>query len=506
MEESEDILKLGLLFGEDTEATSEEMPEVLSFQHKLLQEMVAAYYIADQAKTNVSFLNDAFPSWGRVETHKEVVQFTCGLLARSEIGARAITDHVAHTLGAGITALINDGRVKIFQVEPSNIWTARIDFALWKLLQEEGRVTHVSPYFSEYPDCGNPLAEVLSNTGLALITGVDSKDSLKVESSTAYVILSLAETGKGEFSRLWKALKSAKTNIVALHLFECEIDENTMDELGKYIADRGSEMPLKIIHLDMIPIPNSLLASLGKCTRLVHIDMAWCNLSNRVHLLVDNPSPVLKCLSLTNAHLLSDDVDQIADSVRQNKLGKLEQLDIQYNPICSMAEAELFDKLSKRCSEPAVGGLLEAFLTICGQKQSYATGAESIAPGSAGENSKAGSSKDDDQESVGAYNECETNEIKIWVSSACEIAESKHTVSTFIPELGIDVIDVGQRENQVKNHHNLSKEFVQEWSLKLKETNIHVLWSNELDQVFACSGDPANWARHPDTPTLNTPE
>ncbi len=435
-----------------------------------------------------------------------MVQFTCGLLARTEIGARVITDHVAHTLGDGITALINDGMVKIFQVEPSNNWTPIINFGLWKLFQEEGCVQQVSPYLSEYPYCWNPLAEVLTNTQQALITGVDSKDSLKVESSTASVTLSLAETGKGEFCRLWKALQSAKANIVALHLFECEIDKNTMDELGEYIADRGSEMPLKIFHLDMIPIPNSLLASLGKCTRLVHIDMAWCDLSNRVHLLMNDPPPALKCLSLTNAHLLSDDVDQIADSVRQNKFGKLEQLDIQYNPICSMAEAELFDKLSEYCSEPALGGLLEAFLSIWRQQRSNATGAGSIGPGNAGENSQAGSSKDDDQESVSAHNKCETDEIKICVSSACEIAESKHTVSTFIPELGIDIIDVGQRENQVKNHHNLSKEFVQEWYLKLKETNIHVQWSNELDQVFACSGDPAIWARHPDTPTLNTPE
>ncbi len=83
MRESSDLLTLGLLFGEDMDATSADLPEVLSFQHKLIQEMVAAYYIADQVKRDPLFLKTAFPTWGEVEKHREVVKFTCGLLAQN---------------------------------------------------------------------------------------------------------------------------------------------------------------------------------------------------------------------------------------------------------------------------------------------------------------------------------------------------------------------------------------------------------------------------------------
>ncbi len=83
MEESPDLLTLGLLFGGDVDATSEDLPEVLSFQHKLIQEMVAAYYIAEQVQIDPSFLKIAFPTWEKVDEHREVVKFTCGLLAQN---------------------------------------------------------------------------------------------------------------------------------------------------------------------------------------------------------------------------------------------------------------------------------------------------------------------------------------------------------------------------------------------------------------------------------------
>ncbi len=81
MKESSDLLTLGLLFGEDVDATSSDLPKVLSFQHKLIQEMVAAYYIAEQVKIDPSFLKTAFPTWEEVDKHRELVRFTCGLLA-----------------------------------------------------------------------------------------------------------------------------------------------------------------------------------------------------------------------------------------------------------------------------------------------------------------------------------------------------------------------------------------------------------------------------------------
>ena len=75
------------MFGEERDATSKDLPETLSFQHKLIQEVVAAYYIVDQVNKDPSSLERHFPSmleyifqvcwssesivrsWGHVDCH-----------------------------------------------------------------------------------------------------------------------------------------------------------------------------------------------------------------------------------------------------------------------------------------------------------------------------------------------------------------------------------------------------------------------------------------------------
>ena len=107
MAESPDILKLGLLFGEDVDVTTTDLPEVLSFQHKLIQEYLAAVYIAGNIKRDKSLLKNELSTWDKIKGHKEVVKFVCGMLGQND--ARPIINHVSMVLSELIEKEIDEG-------------------------------------------------------------------------------------------------------------------------------------------------------------------------------------------------------------------------------------------------------------------------------------------------------------------------------------------------------------------------------------------------------------
>ncbi len=164
------------------DATSEDLPEVLSFQHKFIQEMVAAYYIAEQVKMDPSFMETAFPTWEEVKKHQEVVRFTCGLLAKTEISANPVMHHVGQMLTDWALNRIN--RVIIIDNEycllpgTSTSNTMSSNVIIYESLMKESCVLGINPFLSLYPK-GKPLAEVLGNTRIALINGMGTKDVLK---------------------------------------------------------------------------------------------------------------------------------------------------------------------------------------------------------------------------------------------------------------------------------------------------------------------------------------
>ncbi len=209
---------MGLLFGEDVEATTEELPEVLSFQHKLLQEYLAAVYIAENARLDPTsaFLTDTFPTWENIygpgyDKHKEVIQFACGILADTD--ASPITNHLGKLLGKLIcTELVMEAThfVVLDLVSHAKEWLSLLNF-----FQKS-----INSSLCQYPSCGHPLAEVLAKTELVYITGIAENDTLDLNPSSSQILMRLEEVYSERFDRLWHSLHSIHANLMVLHLFE----------------------------------------------------------------------------------------------------------------------------------------------------------------------------------------------------------------------------------------------------------------------------------------------
>ncbi len=339
--ESEDILKLGLLFGEDTNATTEELPAVLSFQHKLLQEYLAALYIVQKAKldTAETFLSESFPTLASIENHKEVVKFTCGILGG--IHASPIINHIAKLLVHNVHDKLNEG----------GAWP---DLSILESCQKEG---------------GLSAAEVLSNSSLAYITDINSDDTLQLNPSTCDIILDLKEVDSERFDRLWQALKSVNANVIALHLEtvrstsvtklhyfpqlkylhieSCDCSEETEEDLAESI-NSWVQPQLTYCRLCFVPMTISLMRALCKCTHLMDLSIILHNLHGKLDAFMVHPPHALRKLGFFGCSLHGADVDHITGAVRAGHLTSLEELDIQQNPI----------------GEVAVGHLLEALICI----------------------------------------------------------------------------------------------------------------------------------------------
>ena len=357
--ESANILKLGLLFGEDIQATTEDLPAMLSFQHKLLQEYLAAVYIAEHVKldTTSTFLTEAFPTWEKIENHREVVQFACGILGDTD--AHPITYHVAKVLAQHTHNQLNAG------VQLSIIGNNAL--SLLRLFEREGKVSlEINPYLCEYPACGRPLAEVLANTELAYITDIDKNDTLELNTSPAQIIVNLNgynwERSVGDwFDRLWQSLYQIQAHVIGLrlvrvrsanvtklsqfpqlkYLFISGNDCNYSDVVGEDLAESinawGTNPQLTYCWLQSMPIPTSLMTGLSKCTHLLYVFLgsgrsdSECNLHEKLSVMMTSPPPALRYLSLCRCSLRGSDVDHIIQAIREGRLPSLQKLDVSYN-------------------------------------------------------------------------------------------------------------------------------------------------------------------------------
>ncbi len=198
-----------------------------------------------------------------------------------------------------------------------------------------------------YPKyCGGlPLAEVLTSTELVVITDVKEDDPLNVQHSTADVILYLDyKVNKETCSKLVKALHSAQANLLALRLGAC-------DEINIY--DLNEELQNHIYSLHPQPQLISCSLDLSKCKHLNDLQVDYCDLSSRLQILLSDPLPQLRVLELWRTGLCAEDVEQIAECVRHNKLPHLRKLNMSCNSV----------------GEAAVRVLLEAFLSTRRQSE-----------------------------------------------------------------------------------------------------------------------------------------
>ncbi len=439
---------MGLLFGSDTDDSTEDLPEVLSFQHKLIQEMLAAYYVADQVQKDASILETAFPTWNAIKQHEDVVRFTCGLLASTETSAKPVVDHVSKVL---VELTMNERKsAEKFSIMYT-VWGFASHpqaFEILSSFQEEGSVyiSDVNPYLAFYPACRHPLAELLAKTRLVYINGFNCKDAISVGHTDAYVILDVSYfmMRHEDYHRLWKVLQSTTTKLLAIDIDWSEHDnddppgEDFAEQLTRHVQSHHIASPenqLMRCYLSGIPIPTSLLSCLGECNHLRYLDFRHCHLKSIVNVLVASPPPSLRVLILAATDLCADDIHQIAEGVRQKKLLHLKKLDISQNIV----------------GEPALACLLEAL------QASRIQGEHELL-----------------QLALGASVNAEVSD-----SSSDESEQQTPEPPAAAYSAGIfDDQDWAHWDNlnDVRKSRDPSDKFIRKWSQKLRESNIKVAW------------------------------
>ena len=241
---------------------------------------------------------------------------------------------------------------------------------LLESFQKEGKVsTVINPDLCLYPAFGQPLAVVLANTTLAIITDVDENDPLQLSPSMAKVVLCLEGIDSIKVDRLFKALSSIQAEVIAVdlhqvkntmitnlgkfsklkHLSIPDADVTALENLAESIESWGPQPPLTYCHVggEGPTIPSRLVTSLSKCTHLKHLELSGKNLHDKLSILIGSPSPELRHLKVSDCSLQGSDIDHLTTVFREGRLTQLDKLDLEENPI----------------GEAAVGHLLEAIIS-----------------------------------------------------------------------------------------------------------------------------------------------
>ena len=349
---------------------------MLSFQHKLIQEYLAAIYIAENVKADETstFIEQEFPTERKISDHKEVLLFTCGILADTNSDANPVVNHVGKILAEHTQNQINTGK------EPLLIDIARRLPPLLPLLEKEGGTTTINPYMCEYPACGRPLAEVLANTQLAIIDGIDANDPLQLNPSSAQIIL--ITDNLGQLYSLACALHTISDTVIAMSLLDVS-DQLNMKPMCftqlKFLSIEFSigcetlyeidlcRLPEKLTfcRLIMISRPRSAITALRTCTQLLHLDLRYCYLKQELSTLMANPPPVLKVLKLASCNLCTENMPNIIQAIREDKLKSLQELDIQQNAFGETAVKSLLELVTTRCHS------LKLFLNSTGEEDRW---------------------------------------------------------------------------------------------------------------------------------------
>ncbi len=240
---------------------------------------MAAVYIAESAtgENFLTMLTEAFPEWEKIETHREVVQFACGILVQKN--AFLLLNHVCKLLAEYMYRVLDDGDGA---TECTSILLS---------CQKESGIFAPNQHFSLYPSCNCPLAEVLANTNLVYIDGIDLNDPLDLCPGSANIFVELRGTSDNWYDRLWQALHKTHANLISLDLCELgsvnatklhhfsqmkylstmQYSEAAMKDLAESIEAWGPQPQLTCIKLFYAPIPRSLMTALVTCKNLLQI-------------------------------------------------------------------------------------------------------------------------------------------------------------------------------------------------------------------------------------------
>ncbi len=369
-----------MLFGEEIDATTEDIQAVLSFQHKLLQEYLAAVYIAENIKPDTveAFIKEVLPTWEKFEIHREVVLFVCGILSQDCV--RILLNYVSKHTAEHMYKQLDNGK-----------WF-NSDISILEACQRECGLFTLNNHLTLYPSCRYFLAEVLANTQLVYIDSIAENDSLQLSPSPAKIIVYLNQVNTERYERLWQALDSMNpNNVIALALFrvtsanvftlqnfsclkylsvwDYHFTMEEAEQLAESINTWGPQPQLLSCQLYGLPISISLMRALGKCNKLYTLKLTSCNLRDKVSELMTTLPSALRHLELMTCSLNGADVGHIAREIRQGKIIELQKLGLHCNPLGEDAVGSLLDTLvSTRPHSSLELGLMR---TVCTDQGCY---------------------------------------------------------------------------------------------------------------------------------------
>ncbi len=326
--ESAEILKLGLLFGEEIDVIATNVPAMFSFHHKLIHEYMAAVYIADNIKQDesTSFLTDVFPTLELMKDHREVLHFICGM--PYQVVVSRLTNHVAKVLSEGLLKEMQEGKADLLYRETELLYS----------LLREGNVSNVKPYVTWYPECEHPLAEVLKSTRLAYITGIDQHDPLQLDACNTQIILNFNLEFQSGVS-IW-SLQVSKMEELA-----CSIENLNQQRQLTYCKITAVNKGYHDSFL-LRKIPKSLLSALARCQLLRCIDLQNLDLHGKLCTLMADLPPALRKLRLECCSLNAEDIAHMTEAFEKDKFTRLEELNIRWNPISESALNALLKVIS----------------------------------------------------------------------------------------------------------------------------------------------------------------
>ncbi len=387
MKSSKNILCCGLLFAEKVQFSIDQSTETLTFQHRLLQEFTAAYYLCQQVlKDGPSFLNSAIPDWDCIMKQKEVILFVCGRLRKLNKGA-TIVDHVARSIAEHLNRTLESGD----SLEICSRTSIRI-------FQEEADLPKLNKYFSIYPECGGQAKDILAQSEFVLFNA----NGIKTDRDGASVDLGLppdnvigkiiiTDVSERFFDGLMKMLDKHKDCVQAIlfnhwrelrlspglqlsllpsslrtlqlagccindeencellgtalkgmsHLTRLELMGNKMVQHGAFIVEalEATADHSKLRHLDLrenfLPeeVSAVLLSALTGHTQLQNLLLGCNHLTGCVANLMQSPPPSIRAFYLDACSLNADDIRSISSAIQQGKLSQIESLNINENEI-----------------------------------------------------------------------------------------------------------------------------------------------------------------------------
>ncbi len=365
--------------------TPQGIPEVMTFQHKLLMEYVAALYLSEVIKKKPDYVKSVFPTWRDIEKHSEVFNFICGIL--KDAGSNHVVDHAVGCVIQHSLKQLEDGKfLSVFKDDRM--------FSSLDLIQQEAGSNNTNCEVFPSLRHSHSLSTVLSHAKFIVVKDLKGTTCDPTMPIAQDIVITLAGDFPKYKKKSWnseemagtiKTLQKCRENIRAIQLFLCENEtvnaitslmpatrlaqlhiescylspENisSLKEMRQLIylslqeidslASHGRHLvaaieawegqsslrKLDLLGNNLAPsVCKPLLAAVAtNCPKLEEIQLFRNTLTGSLDAFLQDPPPALTELWMNNTSPQTEDIESLAAALAGGKLQQLKVLDIRGN-------------------------------------------------------------------------------------------------------------------------------------------------------------------------------